>query len=139
MDKIHFCSTTKNGQPSFRRSYLYGKTLKIMVTPHIHSSSQIGYMLENFEIIWICTLFREKKEVERSRMIQNTKLLRIWLFNWKTANPNGCIVVINNLHSIFIQIHWILLSLGVCVTNITKKTCMTKMLTCFRIIQNILT
>jgi len=61
MDKIHFFGTTKIGQLPFRRSYLYGKMLKMMVILRIHSSSQIGYMLENFEIIWICTTLREEK------------------------------------------------------------------------------
>jgi hypothetical protein len=55
---------------------------KMVATLWIHSSSQVGYMLENFQIIWNCTTYR-KKIVSRKeeRMIQNTKLLTIYLWN----------------------------------------------------------
>jgi len=36
------------------------KVPKIVVLLFIHSSRQVGYILENFQIIWNCTIYREK-------------------------------------------------------------------------------
>jgi len=68
----------KTWQLHFTRSHLHEKMSMLVVLLWIHSSRHVGYMLEKFEIIWNCPTYR-KKIVSRkeSRMIQNTKLLRI--------------------------------------------------------------
>jgi len=50
----------KTGQLHFTRSHSYEKMSEIMVLLWIHSSRQIGYMLEIFEIIWNCTTYKKK-------------------------------------------------------------------------------
>jgi len=40
---------------------------KMVVLLWIHSSRQVGYMLENFQIIWNYKTYRKKIEVKRSR------------------------------------------------------------------------
>jgi len=46
--KILFLSLQKPGQLHFTSSHWYEKMYKMVVTLWIHSSSQVGYMLENF-------------------------------------------------------------------------------------------
>jgi len=62
----------------------------MVVTLKIPYSDQVGYMFENFQIIWNYTTNR-KKIVSRKmeRMIKNTKLLRNFFMEVKNANPNG--------------------------------------------------
>jgi len=82
LTKIHLGALRKIEQLHFTSSYLYKKISKMVVTLWIHSSRQVGYMLENFQIIWSYTTYR-KKVVSRKmeRMIQNTELLTIYLWN----------------------------------------------------------
>jgi len=88
LTKILFLTLRKNGQLHFTSSHLYEKMSQMVVTLWIHSSWQVGYMLEKNQIIWNCTTYR-KKIVSRKKeiMIQNTKLLTIYLWNWKMPIP----------------------------------------------------
>jgi hypothetical protein len=43
-----FALHKKTGQQHFRRSHLYEKMSKMVVHLWIHSSRQVGYVLENF-------------------------------------------------------------------------------------------
>jgi len=53
--KIFWEALQKIGQLHFTRSHLYEKMSKIVVNLWIHSSRQVGYILEIFLIIWNCT------------------------------------------------------------------------------------
>jgi len=66
---------------------------KMVVTLWIHFLRQVGYMLKKVQIIWNSTTCR-KKIVSRkmSRMIQNTKLLTIYLSNSKMPIPKVVIL-----------------------------------------------
>jgi len=69
----------------------------MLVTLLIPSSRQVDYILENFQIIWNFTTYREK--------IQNDskyKIVKNLFMDLKNSNPNGCYVVINNLHLVFL-------------------------------------
>jgi len=73
-----FFGPIKTGQLYFTNSHLYEKMSKIVVLFWIHSSRQVGYMLENFHIMWNCKTYREKIGSRKKYIIiQNTKLLRI--------------------------------------------------------------
>jgi len=59
---------------------------KIVVLIWIHSSRQVAYMLGKIQIVWNCTIHRKKiVSGKKERMIQNTKLLRIQLWNSKKS------------------------------------------------------
>jgi len=60
LTKIHFLALVKTEKLHFIRSHLYEKRFKMVVTLWIPSSRQISYMLENFQIIWNCTIYRKK-------------------------------------------------------------------------------
>jgi len=69
-------------QLHFTSSHLYEKISKMVVLFHFHSSRQVGYMLENFQIIWNCKTYGKNiVSNKKSIMIQNTKLLRFYLWN----------------------------------------------------------
>jgi len=78
----NFFGPAKHWATTLQKATFVGKISKLVVTLCIHSSRQVAYMLEKFEIIWSCTTYR-KKIVSRKkyRMIQNTKLLRVYLWN----------------------------------------------------------
>ena len=87
-ERNYFFAFQKIGQLHFKMFDLYEIMSKMVVTLWIHFSIQLGYMLENFQIIWNCTtymkIFVSRK---KSRMIRNTKLLTIYLRNWKLSIP----------------------------------------------------
>jgi len=58
--KIIFLTLRKNRQLHFTRSQLHEKTTKMVVLLWINSSRQVGYMLEEIQIIWNCTTYRKK-------------------------------------------------------------------------------
>jgi len=58
--KFLFSALQKTTQLHFTRSHLYEIMFKMVVTLWIHSSKQVGYMLEKFRIIWNCTICRKK-------------------------------------------------------------------------------
>jgi len=58
--KIHFLAVQKIKHFHFTSSYLYEKLSMLLVLLRIHGSSQVSYMLENFQIIWNCTTYRKK-------------------------------------------------------------------------------
>jgi len=81
---ILYLALQKKEQLHFTRSHLYEKMYKMVVLLWIHSLRQVGYMLENFQIIWNCTTYREKIVSRKMlRMIQNIKLLSNYLWNLK--------------------------------------------------------
>jgi len=53
--KNPFWGLAKNRQLHFTSSHLYEKMPQMVVLLWIFSSSQVSYMLENFQIIWNCT------------------------------------------------------------------------------------
>jgi len=57
---ILFLSLWNTTQLHFTRSHVYEKMAKRVVTLWIDSWSQVGYMLENFQIIWNCITYRKK-------------------------------------------------------------------------------
>jgi len=65
-DKIPFLALQKTGHLHFTSSHLYEKMSKMAVILWINSSRQVGYILENFQIIGNCTTYR-KKIVSRNK------------------------------------------------------------------------
>jgi len=49
LTKILLLALQKIGQLHFKRSHLYEKIFKMVVTLWIHSLAQVGYMLEKFK------------------------------------------------------------------------------------------
>jgi len=58
--KNHFFDLTKNWATTLTSSHLYEKMSKIVVLLWIHSSRQVGYMLEKIQIIWNYITYRKK-------------------------------------------------------------------------------
>jgi len=58
--KIIFLAFQKIRQLHFIRSHLYKKVSKMVVILWNHYLWQVGYMLENFQVIWNCTTYRKK-------------------------------------------------------------------------------
>jgi len=61
-----FFGPYKNPGSYTSQAYIfYEKVSKIVVLLCIHSSRQAGYMLENFQIIWNCTVQYNTREKEK--------------------------------------------------------------------------
>jgi len=55
-----FFGPSKIQAAALHKFILVLKMSKMVVTLWIHSSKKVGYMLENFQIIWNCPTYRKK-------------------------------------------------------------------------------
>jgi len=60
LKKILLGAHQKTGQLHFARSHLYEKMSMLVVLLWIYFSRQVGYMLEQTQIIWNCSTYRTK-------------------------------------------------------------------------------
>jgi len=66
----------------------------------IHSSRQVHYMFENFQIIWNYTTYRKNSKQKEVEIDSKYSILNCWEFCYgiEKCQFNGYDVLINNLH-----------------------------------------